>query len=68
MYVILIQDSLDEFTEQDMRRWWRGRCVKHVVKGETFFDVGEPKKLNLWEGVRRLASFGVRARVARRNP
>jgi hypothetical protein len=66
MYVILIEDELDEFTEQDMRRWWRGRCVKHVRNGEVLFEVGEPKRLNLWEGVKRFASFGIKTRVVRR--
>ena len=66
--VVLIENpnELDEFTEQDMRRWWRNGCKKHVVNGEVFFEVVEPVRLNAREGAKRLASFGVKARVARR--
>jgi hypothetical protein len=62
--VVLISGELDEFTETDMRRWWHNHCKKHVVSGETFFEV--QGRLNLYGGVERLASFGVSARVARR--
>lgn len=67
--VVLIKqpENLDEFTESDMRRWWRGRCVKHVRDGEMFFEVASPVRFNVSEGVKRLASFGVSARVARRS-
>ncbi len=66
--VILIEqpEEFDEFTGEDMRRWWRYRCKKIVRSNETYFDVASPKRFNLYEGVRRLASFGVQARVARR--
>lgn len=71
--VVLIEnpEDFDQGTwnhiEQDMRRWWRHRCVKHVLGGEVFFQVGDPVKFNLYGGVERLQSFGVRARVVRRN-
>lgn len=65
--VILIEtpDTFVDYAEQDMRRWWRHRCKKHVVNGEMYFEIGDPKT---WaaESVKRLASFGVKARVARR--
>jgi hypothetical protein len=65
--VVLIETpgKLDGYIEQDMRRWWRNHCRKHTtLNGEIFFIV--PGKFNLYEGVKRLASFGVKARVARR--
>lgn len=66
--VVLIEnpEQLDEYTEVEMRRWWRHRCRKITWGGEVFFSVGAPKKMNLYEGVKRLRSFGVDARVARR--
>ena len=69
MLVVLIEtpEELDEFTEQDMCRWWRGRCVKRVRDGEMFFEVASPVRFNAREGVKRLASFGVTARVVRRS-
>ncbi len=66
MYVVLIEDELDEFTEADMRRWWRGKAIKRCRNGEVYFEVGLPARLNLWGGVKRLASFGIKARVAQR--
>lgn len=66
MLVVLIESALEPIVEADMRRWWRDRCKKHVVHGETYFEVATPIRFNCYEGVKRLASFGVRARVARR--
>ncbi len=64
--VVLIEtpDKLDDYAEQDMRRWWGHHCRKHTGHGEVFFIV--PGKFRLYEGVKRLASFGIKARVARR--
>lgn len=61
--VVLIQNPvlLDEFTEQDMRRWWCGRCKKHNINGEIFFEVGG--RVRSCEGAKRLASFGIKAKV-----
>lgn len=72
--VVLIEDQemfkSSEFIEQDMRRWWQNKCKKIVIgtdaSHEIYFDVATPKHFNLYEGVKRLASFGVKARVARR--
>jgi len=65
--VVLIEDpELDPFTEQDMRRWWRDKCKKHILNGEIYFEVVSPVRYNAREGAKRLASFGVKARVARR--
>jgi hypothetical protein len=66
LVVLLSSPDLDGFTEGDMRRWWRNHCKKHTVNGETFFEVSPPIRYNTREGVRRLASFGVASRVARR--
>jgi len=68
MLVILIEkpEELDEFTEADMRRWWRHQCKKHFQDGEVLFEVCVPKRFNLSEGVKRLRSFGVSARIVRR--
>ena len=65
--VVLIEnpEKLDDYVEQDMRRWWQHRCRKIVSGGKTYFIV--PGKFYLYEGVKRLASFGVKARVARLN-
>jgi hypothetical protein len=62
--VVLIEDGLTDHAERDMRRWWGGNCKKRVANGETYFEVCG--KFRLYEGVKRLASFGVRARIARR--
>lgn len=66
--VVLIDkpDQLTAYIEADIRRWWRHRVVKRVRDGETFFVVAEPVRFNAYEGVKRLGSFGVAARVARR--
>lgn len=64
--VVLIESPMEDFVEADMRRWWRDRCKKHVRNGETYFEVAPPISLNAYEAVDRLASFGVKARVARR--
>jgi len=64
--VILVEtpDKLEDYIEQDMRRWWGGHCLKRERNSETLFIV--PGKFKLYEGVKRLASFGVKARVVRR--
>lgn len=61
--------SYDEvpFIHQDMLRWWRGRAKTHRHNGELLIEVGAPKRVNLYEGVKRLASFGIKARVVRRH-
>ncbi|KKL87373.1 hypothetical protein LCGC14_1935350 [marine sediment metagenome] len=66
--VVLIEDPelLDSPIELDMRRWWGDRVRKHVVDGEVYFEVGAPVEFRTREGVKRLASFGVPARVANR--
>jgi len=72
MLVVLIHpddvDKLDEFCLPDMCRWWQGHAIQRTIGGETWFEVGRAgcKHLALYGGVKRLASFGVRARVARR--
>ncbi len=62
--VVLLESEIDDFTEQDMRRWWRHHCKKVTTNGETFFIVAN--RFNAKEGVKRLASFGVNARMALR--
>lgn len=64
--VVLIQSEMEPFIGADMRRWWSNRCVKVTRGGETFFKVDTPKRFRCREGVKRLASFGVKARVALR--
>lgn len=64
--VVLVESPLTEYAEAEMRRWWRHRCKKHERAGEVFFEVSYPFRLNGYEGVRRLRSFGVTARIARR--
>lgn len=64
--VVLIESEMHEHAEADMRRWWRHHCRKHMRQGETYFEVASPVRWNAYEGVKRLASFGVKARVARR--
>lgn len=74
-HVVLILDQLEPSVESDMRRWWRGHCIKHTTRTcldgnaliETYFEVGLPVAYNVSEGVKRLASFGVRARGAHRD-
>lgn len=62
--VVLIESPLDQYAEAEMRRWWQYRCVKITLRGETYFSVGAPKRFRVAEGVKRLASFGVKARAA----
>lgn len=59
-------DNFDDFTEQDMRRWWMQRCIidRHDPRG-IFIKVGAPVKFRVYHGIKRLASFGVEARAAR---
>jgi hypothetical protein len=64
--VVLIESEIEPFIEADMRRWWRHHCIKVTRGSETFFKVDTPKRYNSREGVKRLASFGVKARVALR--
>ena len=73
--VVLLENPAEMVpeVEADMRRWWRGHCVKHTSraclsgdKTEVWFEVGQPVRYNVSEGVKRLASFGVIARAARR--
>jgi hypothetical protein len=66
--VVLIEtpERFSDYVGQDMRRWWRHHCKKTMHNGQIWFDVAAPKAFNLREGVKRLASFGVQARVARR--
>ena len=62
--VVLIENpaDLDELTETDMRRWWRNACKKHTRNGEVYFEV--TSSFNIYGGIKRLASFGVKARAA----
>jgi hypothetical protein len=62
--VVIIDGDLPAHAEQDMRRWWSYGCKKHVHKNDVFFEVAG--KFKLYEGVKRLASFGVKAHVGRR--
>jgi hypothetical protein len=62
--VVIIDSDLSAYAETDMRRWWCHSCKKHVRDGVTFFEVAG--KFKLYEGVKRLASFGVKAHVGRR--
>lgn len=62
--VVVIDGDLEDHVEQDMRRWWGHACKKHVHCGEVFFEVSG--KFKLYDGVERLASFGVSAHVGRR--
>lgn len=66
--VVLIErpEELLPEIEADMRRWWRGHCVKITRDGETWFAVSAPLSYNVREGIKRLASFGVSARAAYR--
>lgn len=62
--VVVIDSGLSHFAEADMRRWWGNACKKHVKGSDVFFEVAG--KFKLYEGVKRLASFGVKAHVGRR--
>lgn len=69
MLVVLLESSLDPHAERDMRRWWHDRCKKHFSpSGEVYFEVAPPVRFNCYEGAKRLRSFGVQCRVARRTP
>lgn len=61
--VVVIDSELPTHAEQDMRRWWGGG-IKHVKGKDVFFEVAG--KFKLYDGVKRLASFGVKAHVGRR--
>lgn len=61
--VVVIDDGLTDHAEKDMRRWWGNNCKKHVRNGVTFFEVAG--KFRMYDGVKRLASFGVKAHVGR---
>ena len=65
-YFLLIEnkDEYDRFTRQDMTRWWRGCCKHHATDNELLVET--TGRLNLWGGVERLRSFGIRSRVVRR--
>lgn len=66
--VILVenQDKYDAYTRKDMTRWWRGHCKHHQRDGELYIEVTYPIRSNIYEGIKRLASFGVKARAALR--
>jgi hypothetical protein len=64
--VVVIDGEIHPHAEQDMRRWWGGACKKHVRDGVTFFEVAG--KFRMYDGVKRLASFGVKAHVGRASP
>ena len=66
--VVLIEnpEELDELTEGEMRRWWSNRCRAHRKNGETYFEVGSPNHFRVYEGIKRFASFGIKARAANR--
>lgn len=69
LYVkIMHPEDYDEFVRPDMVRFWRGKAVHRRVDGELLIDVGAAgdKRFALREGVKRLASFDVHARVVRR--
>jgi hypothetical protein len=61
--VVVIDEGLTQHAEYDMRRWWGNAVKKHVRDGVTFFEVAG--KFKLYEGVKRFASFGVKAHVGR---
>lgn len=52
-------EAFTDHVEQDMRRWWRHRCKIDRRPHEIFIEVSTPVKLNVYEGIKRLASFGV---------
>jgi len=62
--VVIIDADLTEHAETDMRRWWGNECKRHRDESGVFFEV--PGKFKLYEGVKRFASFGVKAHVGRR--
>jgi len=66
--VVLIEnhEDFDTYTENDMRRWWGHACKKHSQNGEVFFEFGSNVRYKTREGVRRLKSFGINAKVVRR--
>ena len=69
MLVLLIENpaEYDDLVRPDMQRWWRRGVKHHYVNGETLVGLAAgDKRIWLPESVKRLASFGVRARVVRR--
>ena len=70
MLVIKIENVADyeeeDFTRQDMTRWFRGKMKHHRLDGELLIEVAYPKRTNLYEGVKRLSSFGIKSHVVRR--
>lgn len=67
-YFIRIEkpDDYDAAVRADMERWWHGHCRHHHLPDGRLL-VETRGRLNLYGGVERLASFGVEARVVRRD-
>ena len=67
-YFIKIADpeDYDAIVRADMERWWRGHCTHHKLPNGGIL-IETRGRLNLYGGVERLASFGVAARVVRRD-
>ncbi len=68
----ILVETVDMWPEAqaDMTRWWSGGCRAKTVDGELLLDVQMPDRNNhfrLYEGIKRLASFAVRARVVLRS-
>lgn len=69
MLCLLIEnpEAYDDMVRPDMHRWWRTGVKHHYVNGETLVELADgTRRVWLPESVKRLASFGVRARVVRR--
>ena len=68
MRVLLIENPMDfdEHVEPDMSRWWHGAWRWRRQGDEVWIELADRSWCHLRESVKRLASFGVTARVANR--
>lgn len=60
-------DAFDAHVRTDMNRWWfSAERLRWTPDGELLVWFDPPSNFKVWKGVERLASFGVRASVVRR--
>jgi len=64
--LIVNPEDMDEYAESDMYRWWRHQAKRHIKGEELYYEVASPVKFNVYEGIKRLKSFGIIARAAYR--
>ena len=67
--VILINEAdavdYEDLARAEMTHWWGDRCKHHRIGQELLVEVGG--QFALREGVKRLKSFGIGAKVVRRD-